>query len=134
MLIMPPLPAGEAMKTIVGGCLVVYYHHGCQPRQVRSQLERCSQANSFSNAVILRKRSPSLREGLPTKDLCIFPATASPQAFVILTGFTLLALRSFRWDRCRAMQTHVPLARNAQVLRLLWSGFAGQKTALRQPS
>ena len=24
-----------------------------------------------------------------------------------------LALRSIRWDRCRAMQTHVPVARNA---------------------
>jgi len=23
-----------------------------------------------------------------------------------------LVLRSIRWDRCRAMQTHVPLARN----------------------
>ncbi len=53
--------------------------------------------------VILRKRSSSLREELPTKDLCIS-------------------------DYCSAKlepTQHRTLARSAQVLRLLPSSFAG---------
>src|SRR4029077_3793160 len=35
------------------------------------------------------------------------------------------------WDGCHAMQAAMELTRNAEVLRLLSSRFAGRKTALR---
>ena len=59
---------------------------------------------STAGTVILSKRSPSLGEGLPTKDVCIFFASAGNAA-----------------ER----------GRNAEVLRLLSPDFAGRKTALR---
>ena len=45
----------------------------------------------------------------PDEGLVHFPGDRSAQTLV---------LRSIRWDRRRAMQTHVPLARNTQVFRL----------------
>src|SRR4029077_20286293 len=40
-------------------------------RTVNAECSRVVGQFEFSHAVILRKRSPSLREGLPTKDPCI---------------------------------------------------------------
>jgi hypothetical protein len=84
-----------------------------------TMLDACPAAVSLP-LVRLRKRSPPLREGLLTKDPCIFPATGAPRLwfYARFVGISVV--------RCR----RTPPARNAQVLRLLSSGFAGRKTAL----
>ncbi len=70
------------------------------------------------SAVILRKWSPSRSEGHPTKDLCI------PD----VSGVRNLPDRLMRSG---AGILHLKVARNTEVLRLLSSGFAERKTALR---
>jgi hypothetical protein len=75
----------------------------------------------LSHAVILRMRSPSLREGFPTKDPCI-PDDSSAKTLPDLV---------MRFHAGFEPTVHVRVARNAQVLRLLSSRFAGRKTALR---
>lgn len=77
---------------------------------------------SLSHLVILRKWSRSQGEGLPTKDLCIPERSQDQHPHLNL----VLRLRA-GFEQIRPVRA----ARNAQVLHLLSSRFAGRKTAFR---
>ncbi len=106
---MPPLPESKAMKTIMVAALLC------------TNMLDASPAVSLP-LVRLRNRRPFAPRRAPDEGPVHFPDDRSAQTLV---------LRSIRWDRCRAMQTHVLLRGIHKSFACFPSGFAGRKTVLR---
>src|SRR6266478_7553900 len=107
---MPPLPESEAMKTIMVAALLCTTMLDASPAVSLPLVSTPEEPEALRSAKSSRQRTVH------------FPDDRSAQTLV---------LRSIRWDRCRAMQTHVLLRGIHKSFACFPSGFAGRKTVLR---